>query len=498
MIMKKYLLFVLFLPMQLLAQTSILGTEKIEISADITASENGLVLLGTTQNAGANFDLWMHFVDTLGNSLSQKIFGGQGKDMAAKIVSTSGGYFLLGTTHSAELSGYHGLGDILLVKTNVLGNQLWMKTFGGSQFDHATSMVATNDGGVVFVASTQSSDGNISNTFGQADAMICKVDASGAIEWTKTFGGSATDTPNDIVATTNGYMVVGTSFSNDGLLMGNHGQSDIWVLGINNSGALLWSKTFGEDAFDYGQALCKVDGGFLVVGALAHRVSSETNIIDRYNQELMAIKLDDNGNVIWQKEYGTQRVDIGHDVYPMQLNNEVLILGYSEEGPVNTYDPYQTTKNAWTLKLDSNGNKIWETTTTGSNNEYGVAIGANENHGVVVVIGDTDSPNGSLISNGQKDVWMTKYADTPIANDNLYVSQTVQLYPNPIQANQLLQLESTNLIQAVGIYRMDGSLLQALAVKHGTIDIGQLPAGAYVLQIRFQDGRQVVKKLEIY
>ena len=414
--MNKKSIFYVFLWISILfhqdiyAQGHIFGSTKVELSADITTAPNGLVLLGSSQNIGADFDFWTIFTDTSSNFLSEKRYGGQKKEIAAQIAPTSNGFFILGTTYSTELSNYHGKGDFLLIRTDVAGDQIWQKLFGGSKLDRAVAIKSTGDGGAILAGMTLSSDIS-SYRYGQADILLIKVDAGGNTEWTKTFGGSKTDYPTDIQLTPDGgFILSGTTFSQDGNISSNNGHSDIWVLKLTHTGDILWSKSYGNSTFDYGHAIQPVaTGGYIVVGSTSATHPNELTVEDRYDQDLVAIKMNELGEVIWQKTFGQNRFDAGIDVHAMN-NNGFLITGYSEV-PTNSPLPYHSFKNAWTLKLDAEGNKLWEIFSNGSQNEIGVAIGTDPSQTVVAVMGDTDSKDGDLITSGEKDIWINTYTD---------------------------------------------------------------------------------------
>ncbi len=401
--------FFIFLTQLSFAQS--FGSAKIETAQSVVASPAGFAFLGNAQQDGENFDLWTIFTDTSFQFLSEKKYGGLSKDIGAKIKSTPGGFFVLGTTFSSELPSYKGDGDFFVTKTDKNGNISWQKCLGGSRLDQAASLVSTGDGGAVIVGETFSADSPISYTYGQGDWLAQKIDSEGNLEWTKTYGGSKTDYPKDITATPDGgFIIIGTTFSHDGSVVANLGHSDMWVIKIDHGGNLEWSKTYGGATFDYGQAICPVKGGgYVLVGSIGLSDLTSPDILDRFNQDLLAIKITEAGDVVWQKNYGFPRYDAGLAVYPMLIDDGFLITGYMETELSG--NPHTAYKNAWTLKLDADGNKAWETTSTGSTNEYGVAIGVRKNNGIIAVIGDTDAPDGEWVTHGRKDIWVTKYHD---------------------------------------------------------------------------------------
>src|SRR5690606_8342978 len=100
---------------------------------------------------------------------------------------------------------------------------------------------------------SDSIDGDISENNGASDFWIVKLDTDGNIEWEKTYGGSNFDDLSKITETESGdFVLIGSSFSNDGIFSNNHGNSDIAIVKIDNSGNFLWSQLIGGSGHDFG------------------------------------------------------------------------------------------------------------------------------------------------------------------------------------------------------------------------------------------------------
>ena len=138
---------------------------------------------------------------SFGVGVWDKTFGGSSDDSANAIVQTTdGGYAVAGYTNSKGAGGY----DMWVIKLDASGNKTWDKTFGGSSYDSANSIVQTTDGGYVVAGYTKSKGA------GGSDMWVVKLDASGNKTWDKTFGGSSYDSANSIVQTADGgYAVAG-------------------------------------------------------------------------------------------------------------------------------------------------------------------------------------------------------------------------------------------------------------------------------------------------
>jgi hypothetical protein len=199
------------------------------IIAGLTYSNNGDV----TSNHGGD-DYWVIKLDAFGNLQWQSALGGSSMDEAFSVqVAQDGGYLVAGHTLSndGDVSGNHGDWDWWVVKLDATGALLWQKTLGGSKYDVAESILATNDGGCVITGESDSADGDVLTTHGGGDIWVVKLDPNGVIEWQKSLGGSQNELAFMIQPTNDGgYILAGESASSDGDLTFNHGNFDFWVV----------------------------------------------------------------------------------------------------------------------------------------------------------------------------------------------------------------------------------------------------------------------------
>ena len=201
----------------------------------------------------------------------QKCLGGTSWDYAKSIQQTSGGGFIVaGETWSndGDVSGNHGIVDSWIVKLNSSGDIIWQKCFGGTDDDVAFSIQQTSDGGFIVAGYTSSNDGDVSGNHGGGDYWVVKLDSSGTIQWQKCLGGTDNDEAKSIQQTSDGgYIVAGETWSNDGDVSGNHGNSDYWVVKLNSSGDIEWQKCLGGTVKDIAKTIQQTsDGGFIVAG----------------------------------------------------------------------------------------------------------------------------------------------------------------------------------------------------------------------------------------
>ncbi|GAB4006241.1 hypothetical protein GCM10028808_07810 [Spirosoma migulaei] len=125
-----------------------------------------------------NGDAWILKLSSTGDLLWQKTLGGSGTDNAYAITPTAdGAYLVAGTTSSndGDVSGNHGGSDAWLIKLNSVGDIISQKTYGGTGFDAALVITATVDGSYVLAGSTTSNDGDVTGNHGDQDAWVVKL-----------------------------------------------------------------------------------------------------------------------------------------------------------------------------------------------------------------------------------------------------------------------------------------------------------------------------------
>jgi hypothetical protein len=132
-----------------------------------------------------------------------------------------------------------------VIKLDANGNIQWQKSYGGSGNDLPFSLQLTAEGGYIFTGSTASTDGDITFNHGFVDAWVVKLDASGNIEWQKTYGGTDLESGQGILQISDGgYIFLGVAYKNDGDVHGvhNEGFADFWVVRLNAAGDTLWDS----------------------------------------------------------------------------------------------------------------------------------------------------------------------------------------------------------------------------------------------------------------
>ncbi len=191
-----------------------IGTANLEYIIGITqTNDNGYIAAaagrpdGTTGNINCTpftsyrDDAIMYKLDSLGNHEWHKCYGGSENDALVRILSLDDGYLAAGygKSNDGDLtgSGWHGGIDIWLIRTDLYGEIIWQKCYGGSNNEGPERIFQTSDGGFMVFGVTQSFDGDVvgnpSNSSAKSSIWIIKVDSTGELLWQQCIGGHASE-----------------------------------------------------------------------------------------------------------------------------------------------------------------------------------------------------------------------------------------------------------------------------------------------------------------
>lgn len=340
----------------------------------------------------------------------QRCLGGSNIEEGYSVVrTTDGGYVALGKAGSSDgdVATNNGQGDVWLVKVDAAGTLLWEHTYGGSIPDEGRCVRNTMDGGYVIAGIAWSSDGDVSEALGSYDYWVVKVDGDGELEWERSLGGSGADYGYGIEQTTDGgYIVVGWGGSVDGMMIGEHGGAECWVVRLDPNGQMLWQKPLGGSANDFGFSVTQTnDGNFVVAG---YTLSTDGDITDPLGgEDAWAVKLDDAGEIIWQSTFGGSANDQFASVLAT-TDGGVLLAGStrSTDGDVSSN---HGSADFWVVKLDAMGVLEWERTYGGSSPDTGFGV-SHSGDGGYLVCGDSWSDDGDLTEHHPpaQDYWVFK------------------------------------------------------------------------------------------
>ena len=353
------------------------------------------------------------------------------------IVKTDDGYLMVANyqvpTSAPPPQTYSN--DIWLVKLDDDGNYIWDKFFAGSMGDSPSIILASSDGYFYIIGGTASSDGDI--TFDpypdSFDYWIIKIDANGNKIWDKIIGGTSGEYMYNAAAnadTDGGVTFIGTTLSHDGDITQNYGAYDMWMVKMNADGTKAWDFTAGTPDFEYSEAMIHTsDGGYLIGGdGTSVEGGNITCISPSWSKpEAILLKLDSERNIEWQQCIGGSEYDgVGELLeipggYLIGLWSSSDDRDFANSGYHIGYDNLgNRTEDMVLRKTDSNGNLIWQRCYGGSERESPLKL-FNLSDGNFMVFARTASKDGDVIglhydhSYPQytwRDIWMLKINST--------------------------------------------------------------------------------------
>lgn len=399
------------------------GTNEDIATSVIQTQDGNLAVFGTTASINGDIDdkvleendYWLMLLDAEGTMLWNRTYGGSGDDVGQHIIQTNdSGYAIVGYSMSDDGDGSNneGFHDNWILKLDPSGNIQWEKSFGFAGHDHAYSVVQTTDGGYFmtgFIDVTASGgEGNnrsSSAMHGVGEYWCHKLDSGGNIEWRRYFGGSNNDRSfAGLQANDGGYVITGFSESGDFDITGSKGSYDYWVVKLDPSGNLLWERSFGGSEVDQSRAIAKTkDNGYIIAG---NSFSSDgDNSSNLGSSDFLLVKLNDNGETVWLRNYGGSEFDYATSI--SQTSNGHIITGYSKSADHQLTSNYGD-NDFWALKINENGDILWQKSFGGSAQDLAFdAVETSEGH--VIVVGETESTDQDIQQNkGMKDVLVLK------------------------------------------------------------------------------------------
>jgi len=251
-------------------------------------------------------------------------------DAAADVISTrKGEIILVGRTDS-----YSQDMNVNVMKLDAQGNVTWDRTYGGNETEEATEIIETKDGGFLIVGNSDS----YSKNDNESDIWLLKINTNGEREWEK-----ALQTP-DIID--EGHSVVETQ-EGDFIIVGNattlgNGNTDAVMLKVSKKGDIIWQKVFGGAGSQQANHIIKNVGGYAVVG------SAE---IQKRRWDMWLFTTDKEGNMLWQQNYGGSDNEMGNTV-AQNPDGSYVMVGF-------TYTFAEGSLDAWVVKTDEKGDKLW-------------------------------------------------------------------------------------------------------------------------------------------
>jgi gliding motility-associated-like protein len=234
----------------------------------------------------------------------------------------------------------------------------WQYNWGGASRDYLANIIPLPGNKYLIGGTSQSTAActKSSVNYGALDMALFVLDDNGNKLWEKSYGGISFDKLWDVKKVpAGGFILVGETESGPSGIKTSpkYGAEDIWVVRVDDNGNMLWEKTYGTLN---GERALKVipttDGGFLLAGNSGSGSSG-------FN-DYLAMKIDAAGNILWTKFYGGIKDDVLFDMVQMPDGN-FLLSGSSNSatGGIKTAPQYGSYDH-WVICIQPNGIKLWD------------------------------------------------------------------------------------------------------------------------------------------
>ncbi len=399
----------------------------------IQTSDGGYIMAGYSDSndgdVGINYgrsDIWIIKLDAQGNLQWKRSIGGIGSEVPNSIQQTFDGGFIIAGSHqnvnNVSGNGNHGSSDFYIVKLSSNGviqysefNLPQGEQYGGTGGEIASSIQQTLDSGYIVAGYSYSSDGDLSTNYGQSDYWIVKLNSLFVIQWQKTYGGSLEDEAQSIQQTSDGgYIVAGNSRSHDFDVTSNIGNHDYWILKLNSVGELVWQGSYGGSAEDYPKSIHQTnDGGYIIAGYTISQLGLNNNQFGSF--DYYVVKINATGTIQWHKSYGGRKDDVALAIQ-ITCDDGYILSGYSfsVDGDITNHHGSNTTSDSWIVKLTSTGIIEWENSLGGSNIDAATSIQQTEDKGYIICGYSFSSDGDVTLNHGQEDFWIVKLQQPPL------------------------------------------------------------------------------------
>ncbi|MDI9308636.1 MAG: T9SS type A sorting domain-containing protein [Limnohabitans sp.] len=485
-------------------------------------------------NNKGNYDYWLWKMNEKGELDWQKSFGGSDSDFLQSVLLTLDGGLILGGTSNSnaglDKKDYSkGNSDFWIIKLDAKGTIEWQKTIGGNGLDKLARIAKTTDGGYIVGGSSESQksplgkDGNSDktgkneNSRGSLDFWILKLNKNGDIEWQKTIGGEYVDELTSIEQTKDGgYIAVGYSNSSKSgeKLDDSFGESDYWVIKLNNSGNIEWQKTIGGNREDCLYSLVQTKNGKYLLGGNSNSATSGSKKKGNgRGTDFWLVQLDEKGEIIWQQTYDFGKLDI---LTSMVENKDgtFAIGGYAQsEASRTSASVSRTSANGApktsapgdkegindyiALKISATGETLWSKTVGSKNDEILTKLLETRDGGYLMAGtsfgGASRDKNNAM---GGSDFWVVKLKDKSKPEKEKI---TIEALPNPIEnfTNIIINFDYTE--GTATLYDINGRRIQEEKITglHTIpLSFSNLPTGIYIVSINTNTNNESIKVIK--
>ncbi len=430
-----------------------------------------------------SYDMWAVKLDSAGNKQWDKSYGGTSIDYGTGVrQTTDGGYIMCGYTLDTVFGGFSF--NFLVIKTDASGNVQWENQYGGSDADYADDIIQTSDGGYVVAGYSQSTDNDFTVNAGFFDAWILKLNPNGIVQWASSYGDSLSDRYAKVIETTTGeIMAVGQA--TDSLAQPGDAPGDYLVSVYSSTGVAQWHKTYGGSFNDNATSILQYDATNFYVGGTSASTDRDVVNPNNGNSDFWAIKINNTGSLLWEKSFGGDSTEIGYDLYKDTDGGLLAAARSISSATGDVSENNQGSPDWWIFKFNTAGVIQWEESFGGNDWEDPASL-TQDTDGGVVIAGRSESLNGDVPSNaGQADLWIMKLLQPNSTGYEFNNSEELDVYPNPTNDIINLSIPSFLLGEQLHIYNAVGKVVYSSSILSNktTLSLNSFTEGSYLIKI---------------
>jgi len=412
--------------------------------------DGGYIISGRYSYPSPTSDLILLKIDENGNEVWMKTYADCTGGNSVKQIQ-NGGYIVTGRSNLNFKA--------LLLKTDENGDELWRNTYGESNYCWGYSVEQTSDGGYII---TGMADGNYPKL------LLVKTDGDGNEEWTKTIEEGA---PGEAVIQTNdgGYIITGMDQSYSG---------NVILIKTDQFGNTDWIKTYNWGDSSFGSDVQQTqDGGYIITGSTEGYIP--------FNYDSFLIKTNNLGDTIWTRLYADNSSNFSSSI------DQTIDGGYILTGLIGEYEDLDL----MLIKTDINGNLIWKKLYGHSTDQSGYSIQQTSDNGYIIAgeIQDTltQDYNIYLIKTNQNGI-------VQINENNEATRAYVEVYPNP--SCGIFNVESIAGVKEITVFNINGeqvyfkNFVPEYSQKIEEVDLTEFPNGIFFINVHI-DRAVTTKKI---
>ena len=313
--------------------------EKEEYLSDIVFSGEDIFLIGFSDSKTEMFSDQRGFGDVILIKMNSdyeiewlKNYGGNFADIGRSIIDSSDGYlYIAGYTNSPQIENYNNLEDSFVIKIDKKGNEIWARAFGTEHVEQFNDIIQVDDNFIV-TGYRSINDKSVACNYTDTNTLLAEITPEGDFLWEKVYGGFYEEEGFSIAKKDESLYVLCSREDVSSFLSEGYGKFDFWLLKTNLNGELMEDYIYGGSSFDIPSEMIMIDDGFIICGT----TKSNDGVFKSYksdkDKDIVIFEVDFSGKVTNAVVIGNEETN---DFNSITLIDGKLILSYFDS--INNY-----------------------------------------------------------------------------------------------------------------------------------------------------------------